>query len=35
MALIEGGIIAEPKSSQGLDPETLRTIREDVYGIFK
>lgn len=34
-ALIEGGIIAEPKSSQGLDPETLRTIREDVYGIFK
>lgn len=34
-ALIEGGIMAEPKSSQGLDPETLRTIREDVYGIFK
>lgn len=34
-ALIEGGIIAEPKSGQGLDPETLRTIREDVYGIFK
>ncbi len=34
-ALIETGIIAEPKSSQGLDPETLRTIREDVYGIFK
>ena len=35
-ALIGSGIIPPARSSQGgLDPETLRTIREDVYGIFK
>ncbi len=34
-ALIEAGIMPPPKNNQGLDPETLKTIREEVYGIFK
>ncbi|MEW6378608.1 MAG: phage protein Gp27 family protein [bacterium] len=33
-ALISLGVIAD-RSRQGLDPETLKTIREEIYGIFK
>jgi len=33
-ALYACGIVARPRPAQGLDPNTIKSIREEIYGIF-